>query len=415
MDRPIQKTFWQRHRTALSLGALGLVGLVAWGAAGLLGGRSQTVKAEQLSIAVVEQGKFEEFVAVNGTVEPLQSVVLVALEGGIVEEKIAEDGVELPKGAPILRLSNRDLQLDFMNREAQFLDQMNNLRNTGIALENTHLALQQQLVDAEQNWILAKRTHETNSGLYESAVIAKQEYERTRELFEHARRRYDLLRSAVARDSAFKQNQARQLEFSQELIHRNLEEIRQSLAQLTLRAPIAGRLTGMTAEIGQRIDKGATYGQMAAPGGFKLNALIDEHYIARVTPGLRGEIVFNGKTYRLQVNKVYPQVTNGQFRADLIFADEAPASLSRGQTFTVRISLGEPAPALMVSKGSFFAQTGGNWIYALRGDEAVRKAIRLGRQNPTHYEVLDGLQPGDSVVVSGYESFGEVQTLRITR
>lgn len=360
----------------------------------------------KIKTGTVQRKNFHEFISVEATVVPKRTVTVTALQGGIVEEIFVEDGTGVKKGDPILRLSNPDFELDLMNREAQLLDQLNNLRNTEMNLENNFYRKKQELLTAENQHKLQKRVYETDERLHGKEAIAVNEYKKSREAYELSQANHALLFESLRNDSLFRREQGGKLKESSELIRRNLAKLEKTADGLLLRAPADGKLTGFNSEIGQNVVKGTSLAGIDLPDGFKVRAGIDEHYLSKITEGLTATCTVNGEEHLLHIKKIYPNVSNGEFRADLLF-DREPQDLRNGQTLFCRITLGAASSALTLPKGGFFFDTGGNWVFVLHGDRAEKRNIRTGRQNPDEIEVLDGLNEGDEVIISGYSEFGK--------
>ena len=411
MDRPLDPRPARRRRRLLWLGASVTIILVLLLASVTLGRDRVRVARDRVGTGVVVQGQFREYIPVTGTVQPIRTVFLDAVQGGVVEEVFLEDGHPIQAGEPILRLANQQLQMDAINREAQLLDQQNNLRTTRLSMDQQTNTWKQQLLQLEYDLKQLERTYRLNEGLKERDLVAPQEYERSREEYELALERRDLLKANIRNDSLFRRSQEGQIDASLELIDDNLAFLRRSLENLTVRAPIDGQLSGLRAEIGQTIAQGIRIAQIDVLDAYKVRARIGEHYVARVGEGLSGTFSFAGGDHQLTVAKVYPEVSNGEFEADLLFTGEAPDGIRRGQSLQVRLQLSEDMQAVMVPRGAWFQDTGGSWVYVLKDGVAVKRDVELGRQNPDHYEVRSGLQPGDTILTSRYEAFnnaGEV-------
>ena len=411
MDRPLDPRPARRRRRLLWLGASVTIILVLLLASVTLGRDRVRVARDRVGTGVVVQGQFREYIPVTGTVQPIRTVFLDAVQGGVVEEVFVEDGHAIQAGSPILRLANQQFQMDAINREAQLLDQQNNLRTTRLSMDQQTNTWKQQLLQLEYDLKQLERTFRLNEGLKERDLVAPQEYERSREEYELALERRDLLKANIRNDSLFRRSQEGQIDASLELIDDNLAFLRRSLENLTVRAPIDGQLSGLRAEIGQTIAQGIRIAQIDVLDAYKVRARIGEHYVARVGEGLSGTFSFAGGDHQLTVAKVYPEVSNGEFEADLLFTGEAPDGIRRGQSLQVRLQLSEDMQAVMVPRGAWFQDTGGSWVYVLKDGVAVKRDVELGRQNPDHYEVRSGLQPGDTILTSRYEAFnnaGEV-------
>ena len=369
------------------------------------------IEASRVQVATVQSGPFEEYISLTGTVDPLKTIIVVSLESGIVEECLAEDGARTQDGQVLFRLSNQDLQLDFMNRETALLDQLNNLRNTQISLEQTAYNYRQQLYELEALYRQAEMNYQSSEKLYADSLIARQEYETAKSNYISLKNRFRLLSETTKKNSEFKDYQAEQLRFSSSLIRRSLETLRNSLGKLEVQAPAAGLLTGFNVEIGQHINKGEKVAEIDLKQGYRLRALVDEIYISRISKGLKATLEFGGRTWTLHTDKLYPQVNNGQFRVDLLFDSTAPAELKYGQNLQLRLSLGEPAPSLLLKRGGFYQKTGGSWVFVLEGNKALKRSTSFGRQNPDFFEIHSGLGEGERVIISSYDIFGDADVI----
>lgn len=414
MDRVIDARPARRRRLLLwgGCGLLVMVALVVL-VSGL--GRSRVrVEAAKVTIGTVERGLFKEFIPITGTIQPIKTVFLDAVQGGTVEDRFLEDGSPVEIGTPILHLGNQQFQMDAINREAQLLDQQNNLRNTRLNMDQQTNTWRQQLVQLDYDMKQIERTWQLNQGLIAKGLVAQQEHDRSREEFQLSQERRKLLVANIRNDSLFRRTQEGQIASSLDLIQDNLEFLHRTLENLTVRSPIKGTLSGLRAEIGQTIAQGARIAQIDVLDSFKVRARIPEHYVARVSMGLRGTFALGGAEYAIEVFKIYPEVSNGEFDVDLRFVGDAPADIRRGQTFQVRLQLSEDMQAVMLPRGPFFQDTGGQWVYVIDAEgTATKRDIKLGRQNPDMYEVLEGLQPGVRVVTSRYVAFNDADELII--
>ncbi len=400
------------------MGGLPLAALLAAGSYYLGTGPSQlNVDPARLAVSEVRRGSFQEFIPVSGVVLPETTIYLDALEGGRVEEKYVEDGALMRKGQPVLRLSNADLELSLVNQETAVLNLLTQMQiSRNAAQQNTNSRLN-QLADADNAYQEAERVYQLQKNLYEQKVIALQEFKQAEAAYRYQTRRRRLSRDILRQDSSATRLEQGQAGRSYARMQNALTLMRRKVGDLVVRAPIDGQLTSLDAEIGQSINKGQRLGQLDAVSGFKVRADIDEHYISRIFPGLQGECTVSGKTYPLQIRKVYTQVSGGQFQVDMSFVGEVPKAIRRGQTLQLRLTLGDETQAVLLAKGGFFQQTGGNWVFKLTpdGKAAYRTDVRLGRQNPDYYEVLSGLRPGDKVITSGYNNFGTMQELVLAK
>jgi HlyD family secretion protein len=371
------------------------------------------VEAERLTISEVGQGVFQEFTPVNGVVLPLTTIYLDAAEGGKVEERYVEDGASVKAGQPILRLSNTDLELSLVNQETSVFNLLTQMQISRNAAQQNTITKLNQMADAENGYKEAERLYRLNKQLYDQKVIGLQEFRQSEIAYEFQVKRKKLTEEILRKDSISVQQELDQARQSYGRTQNALEVMRRKVGDLVVRAPIDGQLTSLDAEIGQNKNKGERLGQVDATNGFKVRADIDEHYISRIFTGLMGQFTFAGKDYKLKIRKVYTQVTNGKFQVDMEFDGEVPQGIRRGQTFQVRVALSDEKQAILLPRGGFYQQTGGNWIFKVNenGTMAYRTEIQLGGQNPDYYEVLGGLKPGDKVVTSSYESYGDIQEL----
>lgn len=371
------------------------------------------IPAERLTISEVKQDAFQEWILINGTVVPVNTVYIDAIEGGRVEEVFTEEGSLVASGQSILQLSNTNLLLDIMYREAEVFQQINELRNTRLAMEKHRLDLQSTLLDLDYQLSRQRRENERVESLRKTNMISDEEFKQTKDEYNYLHDRRKLTLETHRQDSVYRQVQIAALEFSVKRMESNLEMVKGKLDNLQIRAPIAGQLTSLDAEVGQLKSPGMRIGQIDVMESFILRCEIDEHYIARITKGLIGEFNFTGNEYSLVVIKVYPEVKEGCFEVDMEFTGAEPKGIRRGQTFRIRLELGIPAEALMLPRGGFYQSTGGRWVFVLdiAGEYALKRTIQLGRQNTQVYEVLGGLEPGERVITSSYENFGNVDKI----
>jgi HlyD family secretion protein len=413
MDRPIEKKKWPPRKIAL----FSLIGIALAAALYSLlfrDSRSRlNVNPERITIATVERGAFQEFIPVTGNVLPIRTIYLDAIEGGRVEKIYLEAGTLVHEGDKILRLANTNLLLDIMYREAQFFEQSNNLRNTRLAMEQNRLTLRRELVELDYQILRQKRTYDRNAQLVKKDLISQQEYEQAKDEYEYLLKRKKLALETQKQDAAFRKIQIEQLEASVQRMQTNLGMVKQKLENLVLRAPISGQLTSLHAEIGESKSPGERLGKIDVLEGFKVRADIDEHYIARIETGRTGAFDLTGASYTLIVRKIYPEVREGRFEVDMEFDGASPQGIRRGQTLHIRLELGDLSEAVLLPRGGFYQKTGGQWVYVLdpSGAVATKRLIRLGRQNPQVFEVLEGLEPGERVITSTYDGFGEIDKL----
>jgi len=413
MDRKIEKKKWPPKKIGLfAAGGLFIVFILYSFIFGDTSSRLN-VDREKITVSDVTKGAFQEFIPENGTVLPIETFFLDAVEGGRVEKIFATAGTFVKKGDPILRLANTNLQLDVMYREALTYDQINNAQNRRLAIEQNSIAVRATLADAEHQLRLARIAYRRDSTLAEKGLIPGDQFKQSRDDYDYAIKREHLAIENFVQDSLLRVNQISQLESSVKRLDENLQMVRQSVDNLVVRAPIAGQLTSLNAEIGQSKNPGQRLGQIDVLDNFKVRVAIDEYYITRINTGQTGEFDLAGSTYRLVIDKVYPEVNNGRFEVDMLFVDKAPPDIRRGQTLQIRLELGDLEQAVMIPRGGFYQKTGGQWIYVLdpSGAFATKRSIKLGRQNPQVFEVLDGLKVGEKVITSSYDTFGDIDKL----
>lgn len=414
MDRQIEKKSFLRRYAWYIAAAAALVALLVWIVLGTTA-NTTTVDASDITISDVTRGKFDDYVRLNGQVLPIQVVQISPEEGGIVREKVVEEGTRVRKGDVILRLSNSNLDLQILNAEAELAEKQNLLRNTQVAMQQDRLNNRTEQATLDTDCDRKRRAYEQNARLYKERLISKEVYLQSREDYKLARRKQSLISQRLKQDSIYRHVQMAQMEDNLDNMRKNVLLVRDRKNKLEVRSAIDGELGLLDVELGQNIAAGQNIGQINDLSDFKVQAQIDEHYIDRVRPGLSASFSRDGKTYLLRVRKVYPEVRNGTFRTDFLFVGERPTQMRSGQTFYVELALGKSQQATLIPRGTFFQTTGGNWIFVLdkSGRKAYRRNISIARQNPQYYEVTDGLEPGERVITSGYEAFKDNEVLVI--
>lgn len=414
MDRQIEKKSFLRRYAWYIAAAAALAALLMWIVLGTTA-NTMTVDASDITISDVTRGKFDDYVRLNGQVLPIQVVQISPEEGGIVREKVVEEGTRVRKGDVILRLSNSNLDLQILNAEAELAEKQNLLRNTQVAMQQDRLNNRTEQATLDTDCDRKRRAYEQNARLYKERLISKEVYLQSREDYKLARRKQSLISQRLKQDSLYRHVQMAQMEDNLDNMRKNVLLVRDRKNKLEVRSAIDGELGLLDVELGQNIAAGQNIGQINDLSDFKVQAQIDEHYIDRVRPGLSASFSRDGKTYRLRVRKVYPEVRNGTFRTDFVFVGERPAQMRSGQTYYVELALGKSQQATLIPRGTFFQTTGGNWIFVLdkSGRKAYRRNISIARQNPQYYEVTDGLEPGERVITSGYEAFKDNEVLVI--
>lgn len=381
----------------------------------VFGNHASTLRVERRGITIVEvhEGQFNDYVRVDGQVQPIEVVQISPEEGGIVKEKVVEEGAHVKKGDVIVRLSNSDLDLQILDAEAQLAEKQNFLRNTQVTLEQDRLNNMGELLQLDMQVGRYKRAYEQQKRLYEEDLVAKEDYIKAWEDYDLAVRQYDLVDQRLKQDSLSRTFQMAELESNLASMRRNLKLVRARKDKLEIRSQIDGELGLLDVELGQSVSSGQKIGQINDLSDFKIQASIDEHYIDRVHAGLPATFERQGGQFDLAVRKVYPEVRDGKFKTDFVFKGERPENIRSGQTYYINLELGQSSESVLIPRGTFFQTTGGSWIYVLdsEGKRAYKRSIRIGRQNPQYYEVLDGLAPGERVIVSGYEGFRENDVL----
>ncbi len=393
---------------------------IYWGLGGALvifvvlklafGDHSSVFRAEKdkLTISPVEEGMFNDYITVIGQVEPITTIYLDAVEGGRVEERLIEEGAMVKEGDVILKLENRQLYQNILDSEAALAEKENYLRNTRINFETELIQSRRNILDSEYKVTRKKRTFDQYTTLYKENLVSKEDYLQAKEDYEYEVNLLKINKLKAKNDSIIRATSMITLETDLTKMRQMLQLVRERLDNLNVKAPVDGQLGMLDAEIGQSISAGQRIGQINVLTNFKVNAKIDEHYIDRVERGLLASFERNGTNFRMTVKKVYPDVRDGQFKIDMVFDGQNPDNIRTGQTYHIKLELGESQKAIMVPRGGFFQSTGGQWVFVVNdaGTEAVKRQIKIGKQNPQYYEVLEGLQPGEKVITSGYELFG---------
>lgn len=413
MDRVIAKKKWSTKRLLTIVGIAGIITLILASYFMTSGKSKLNVETERITISEITKGAFQENIPVNGVVLPITTIYLDALEGGRVEEKYVEDGAIMKKGQPILRLSNTDLELSLVNQETSVFNLLTQMQISRNAAQQNTIGKLNQMADVDNAFAEAERLYKLNKHLYEQKAIGSQEYKSAENIYNYNVNRKKLTSRILSQDSVSTKQELEQARQSFERTQAALQLMRRKVGDLVVRSPVDGQLTSLDAEIGQSKNKGERLGQIDVLSGYKVRVDVDEHYISRIYTGLTGSFDFANKSYKLQIKKVFTQVTNGRFQVDMEFVDAVPEGIRRGQTLQIRLALSEETTTLLLPKGGFYQQTGGNWIFKVSedGKTAYKVDIQLGMQNPDYYQVLEGLEPGDKVITSSYENYGNMQEL----
>ncbi len=415
MDRAIEKKTWTKKKIITLSGAAVFVLFTLYTFVFSDSSSKLNVEKDRLTISEVKRAPFQEYIPITGTVEPIQTFYLDLSDGGKVLQEFVEEGAMLKVGDPIIKLENPQLSLSVLSTQSNFLQAQSLSRQTKLSFEQNLLNRQGQLLDLNLNLLNQERIYKNNKVLFEKGMISKNEYETSKETYDTIIESKRLVLEALKRDSLTLIQLVQQGETDVEMSKRYLTLVEEQLSNLTVRAPIKGQLTSLNSEIGQSVGAGYRLGQIDNIDSFKVRAEIDEHYISRIAEGQTGEYEFDNKTYTLKIKTVYPQVTNGRFYVDMMFTGKQPKGIRRGQTVHIKLQLGGLSDAVLVESGGFYSTTGGQWIFVVNksGSFAVRRDIKIGRQNPLYYEVLEGLNPGEKVVTSSYDNYTEYDKLII--
>lgn len=413
MDRVLPKRFWTTQRLAIFGGGALVISLLAYTLLFADRRSKLNVEKDKVTVSAVSTGPFEDFIAVTGVVQPLKTIRLDAIEGGYVTQKLVEGGNTVKQGDVLLKLENQSLKLSFLQSETEANRLVNDLQNTRQRIQIERFTLRKTLADVDAQISQAKDTYERQEKLYKDKVVSEEDYLKAKRAYERlvTQRGIEIETQKYQEENA--KFQIKQLEGTLQRTQRNVALWQQTLDNLVVKAPVSGQLSSIDVEVGSNINRGQNIGQIDDLNGFKMRVGIDEHYISRVFAGLKGSFDFNGKMHELEIKRVYPEVKSGRFEVDMTFVNGTPQGIKRGQSSPIQLELGKAAKATLIPVGGFFSDTGGNWVYVVdkSGKRAVKRQITLGRKNPEFYEVLDGLQPGEQVITSSYENFGDNEVL----
>ncbi len=412
MDIPLEKKRFNKKQISIAIGLILLISLITFVIISTGGNSKLNVDKERISISEIKEGVFQENIPVSGNVLPITTIYLDALEGGRVDELFVEDGAIMKQGDPILRLSNTDLELSLVNQETSVYNLLTQMQISQNAARQNTINKLTRMTDVENALIEASRVYQLNKKLFDQKAIGRQEFQESENNYNYQKQQMELAQEILKQDSISTKQETNQAQNSFSRTQSALKLMRKKVGDLVVKAPVDGQLTSLDAEIGQSKNKGERLGQLDVLSGFKVRADIDEHYISRIYTGQRGTFLFNSKEYSLIIKKVFTQVTGGRFQVDMLF-EEKVEGVRRGQSLQIRLALSEEKQAILVPKGGFFQQTGGNWIFKLNeaGTIAYKVDIRLGTKNTEYYEVLEGLEPGDKVITSSYDNYGDKQEL----
>src|SRR5690606_22591782 len=376
----------------------------------LLKKKSLNVETSRLAVREVKNGKFDDIVILNGKIEPLNSVLINVVEGGAVQEIFVEDGSMVKENEPLMRIYNPNTELNYLQQETAIIEQINNLKNLKISLTNQELELEKELILIQHDYINAEQQYNVDKGLFASEIIPEKDYKNSLENFNYQTKRKEVIQSSVNREKEARVVQIKSIDEALNKMERKLDILRNNKQNFLVLASATGRISSFDPTLGQHINAGESVGKIDIMDGYKLTAKVDEYYISKLEPAQSGTIESDGKTYDVMISKVLPEVKDGQFQVDLVFKNEFPENLRMGMSFSVKLFLSESSESLLIPKGSFYQETAGKWIFVLDGEKkAVRRNIKLGRENPVYYEVLDGLESGDKVITSSYQDYKDVE------
>jgi HlyD family secretion protein len=415
MDKVVERRGLPRNiKIAIGAGAVLVLALLFWWF--MPGAGSQTVTKNRLTISTVQTGRFEDFIPLRAKVTPLLTVYIDSIEGGRVDKVLVEDGTDVVAGQPIAMLSNAELQLSTLARQTEVEQQINNMRSQELALSQTRLSNERAILDAQLALTTARRQYEREAPLAAKGYVSGKQFNDTTDNYQYQQRRLAVLQRSQTSDERLQSGQLDQQKASMKSMSAGLGIARTNLDALNLKAPVTGKLSGFSIQIGQSLQRGERIGQIDSPGKNKLQAGVDEFYLGRVQVNQSASVDWNGKTFRARVMKIYPQVQNGQFQVDLQFLGDEPQGVQRGQTLQAKLTLGDPAPAKLIPNGAFYNESGGAYVFVVSpdGGTAVKRQVRLGRRNPDYIEVLDGLDAGERVITSPYTGFADKDRLDLS-
>ncbi|CAN5649034.1 efflux RND transporter periplasmic adaptor subunit [soil metagenome] len=413
MDRVLPKRFWTTQRLAIFGGGALVIGLLAYTFFFTDRRSKLNVEKDKITVSTVSTGPFEDFIAVTGVVQPLKTIRLDAIEGGYVTQKLVEGGNTVKQGEVLLKLENQSLKLSFLQSETEANRLVNDLQNTRQRIQIERFTLRKTLADVDAQISQAKDTYDRQEKLYKDKVVSEEDYLKAKRAYDRliSQRTIEIETQKYQEENA--KFQIKQLEGTLQRTQKNVALWQQTLDNLVVKAPVSGQLSSIDVEVGSNINRGQNIGQIDDLNGFKMRVGVDEHYISRVFSGLKGSFEFNGKMHELEISRVYPEVKSGRFEVDMVFPKGTPEGIKRGQSSPIQLELGKAAKATLLPVGGFFSDTGGNWVYVVdkSGKRAVKRPITLGRKNPEFYEVLSGIEPGEQVITSSYENFGDNEVL----
>jgi len=413
MDKKIEKKNWSQKKTIYLVG-IGLFVILAFFGFKAINKKIYKVDASRIATKKVVSGDFQDVILIDGDVQPINLVLVNTIEGGTVEEIFIEDGILVEKGTPLLQLSNPGITLGYMNQETAIIEQINNLRTLRLTLDKDQRDLAESLIDSENSLADVERSFKVDSVLYAKDIIAKNDFTNTTESYKYQQKKRDFMNKNVINSTRNNQLQIQQINTSISLMQRNLELIHQNIDRMLVRAPVTGMLSSFDPVIGESYVNNQTVAKIDVQSGFKIRGQVDEYYLSMVKPGQLARFSFNGELIDLKVKKVLPEVVNRRFEIELVFANDAPESISIGQSLQVRLELSKAQRSLLLPRGSYFQSSGGQFVYVLNGTgEAHKRYIKLGSQNPSYYQVLEGLEEGEEIVTSSYDDYKNYESIKI--
>ncbi|SMC46032.1 efflux RND transporter periplasmic adaptor subunit [Moheibacter sediminis] len=395
----------------ITIPALILIGFLS---SSLLKKKSLNVDQSRIAIREVKNGKFDDIVILNGKIEPLNSVLINVVEGGAVQEVFVEDGSMVRAGEPLMRIYNPNTELSYLQQETAIIEQINNLKNLKISLTNQELELEKEMILIQHDYIDSEQQYNLDKNLYTSEIIPEKDYNKSKENFSYQSKRKEVIQTSVKKEKQARSTQINSINEALTKMERNLEILRSNKQNFIVLASSTGRISSFDPSLGQHINAGESVGKIDIMDGYKLTAKVDEYYISRLQPAHSGTIEFEGTTYDVMISKILPEVKDGQFQVDLVFKNKFPENLKMGMSFSIKLFLSESTESLLIPKGAFYQETAGKWIFVLDGDKkAMRRNIKIGRENPIYYEIIEGLKIGDRIITSSYQDYKNVEVLNL--
>ncbi|WP_090558696.1 efflux RND transporter periplasmic adaptor subunit [Pedobacter hartonius] len=414
MDKIIEKKRFSKKMVFIAIGGVLLFTLVAYGYKLSLS-KVYKADADKLTISKVRYGDFEDVVLLNASVVPLTSVIVSSSEGGTVAEIFVENGASVTKGTPLLRIANPHALSGYTTSETGIIEQQNQLRKVRLDLEQNQRVMTQEMMVIEDALRTSRRKFKIDSALFTKKVITREEFNTSSQDYEYNKGRKDIMKQAVKQEFQSRVMQLKQIDFSVGRMNESLESIRENIENMTIKAPVSGRLSSYDPVVGKSYAANEMLGKIDVLQGYKLQAGVDEYYVNRVKEGQTANCEFNGKTYELRVSKVIPEVTAGQFQVELVFEGKSPDELRRGLSLQVKLTLSDNSKSLLLAQGQFFQSTGGSWVFVLKDGKAMKRNVKIGRKNYQYYEIMEGLQKNEEVITSSYDQFNQYDVIEVSK